>query len=393
MSEIKVNLIKGLAASTAALTINNTDGTCTANITNNLSNRNLIINGAMQVAQRGTSSTTSGYGSVDRWNNFFNGADESPTQAQVDVASGTTPYSLGFRKALKITNGNQTSGAGAGDYINIQQSIEAQNAATSGWNYTSASSFITLSFWIKSSVAQSFKVYLRSQDGTNQLYTFDTGSLTADTWTKITKAIPGNSNIQIDNDNNNGFQVNIAAFWGTDFTASNVTEDAWGTWSSSSRVKDMTSTWYTTNDATLEITGVQLEVGSVATDFEHRSFAEELALCQRYFYMLADHDGQTHNACFGRGESLNSTTVAIQPYYPVTMRDAPSAVTTATASPSFLAYEFNSYYHVTGNWNIHATSPQTGQVYATTNDMGGNNKPMRVQTDASVAKLGFDAEL
>tara|TARA_R100000353_G_scaffold15319_1_gene14881 strand:+ start:14 stop:1195 length:1182 start_codon:yes stop_codon:yes gene_type:complete len=393
MSEIKVNSIKGLAASTAALTINNTDGTCTANITNNLSNRNLIINGAMQVAQRGTSSTTSGYGSVDRWNNFFNGADESPTQAQVDVASGTTPYSLGFRKALKITNGNQTSGAGAGDYINIQQSIEAQNAATSGWNYTSASSFITLSFWIKSSVAQSFKVYLRSQDGTNQLYTFDTGSLTADTWTKITKAIPGNSNIQIDNDNNNGFQVNIAAFWGTDFTASNVTEDAWGTWSSSSRVKDMTSTWYTTNDATLEITGVQLEVGSVATDFEHRSFAEELALCQRYFYMLADHDGQTHNACFGRGESLNSTTVAIQPYYPVTMRDAPSAVTTATASPSFLAYEFNSYYHVTGNWNIHATSPQTGQVYATTNDMGGNNKPMRVQTDASVAKLGFDAEL
>ena len=393
MSEIKVNSIKGLAASTAALTINNTDGTCTANITNNLSNRNLIINGAMQVAQRGTSSTTSGYGSVDRWNNFFNGADESPTQAQVDVASGTTPYSLGFRKALKITNGNQTSGAGAGDYINIQQSIEAQNAATSGWNYTSASSFITLSFWIKSSVAQSFKVYLRSQDGTNQLYTFDTGSLTADTWTKITKAIPGNSNIQIDNDNNNGFQVNIAAFWGTDFTASNVTEDAWGTWSSSSRVKDMTSTWYTTNDATLEITGVQLEVGSVATDFEHRSFAQELALCQRYFYMLADHDGQTHNACFGRGESLNSTTVAIQPYYPVTMRDAPSAVTTATASPSFLAYEFNSYYHVTGNWNIHATSPQTGQVYATTNDMGGNNKPMRVQTDASVAKLGFDAEL
>ena len=59
MSEIKVNSIKGVGASTAAITVNNTDGTCTANITNNLSNRNLIINGAMQVAQRGTSSTTS----------------------------------------------------------------------------------------------------------------------------------------------------------------------------------------------------------------------------------------------------------------------------------------------------------------------------------------------
>ena len=67
MSEIKVNSIKGVAASTAALTINNTDGTCTANITNNLSNRNIIINGAMLVAQRGTSSTSTGIQTVDRF--------------------------------------------------------------------------------------------------------------------------------------------------------------------------------------------------------------------------------------------------------------------------------------------------------------------------------------
>ena len=157
MSELKVNSIKGTGASTAAITIDSSSGGCSANITNNLTNRNLIINGAMQVAQRGTSSTTSGYGSVDRWNNFYNGTDEAPTHAQVDVASGTTPYTSGFRKALRMTNGNQTSGAGSGDYIAMQHNIEAQNLATSGWNYTSASSFITLQFWIKSSVAQSFK--------------------------------------------------------------------------------------------------------------------------------------------------------------------------------------------------------------------------------------------
>ena len=92
MSEIKVNSIKGVGASAAAITVNNTDGTCTANITNNLSNRNLIINGAMQVAQRGTSSTSNGYHTVDRWLNDFGGVDETATQAQVDVASGTTPY-------------------------------------------------------------------------------------------------------------------------------------------------------------------------------------------------------------------------------------------------------------------------------------------------------------
>ena len=82
-----------------------------------LSHRNLIINGDMNVAQRGASSTTSGYGSVDRFSIQNTGTDEAPTHAQVDVSSGTTPYSLGFRKALKITNGNQTSGAGAADYI------------------------------------------------------------------------------------------------------------------------------------------------------------------------------------------------------------------------------------------------------------------------------------
>ena len=88
-------------------------------------NKNIIINGAMQVAQRGTSYTgASAYGSVDRWYINNNGVDENPTQAQVDVASGTTPYSLGFRKALKITNGNQTGGVGGTDRILIQQRIE-----------------------------------------------------------------------------------------------------------------------------------------------------------------------------------------------------------------------------------------------------------------------------
>ena len=102
MSEIKVNSIKGVGASAAAITVNNTDGTCTANITNNLSNRNLVINGAMQVAQRGTSSTSSGFQTVDRFEVEYSGTDEAPTQAQVDVSAGTTPYTNGFRKAFEF---------------------------------------------------------------------------------------------------------------------------------------------------------------------------------------------------------------------------------------------------------------------------------------------------
>ena len=330
MSELKVNSIKGTGASTAAITIDSSSGGCAANITNNLTNRNLIINGAMQVAQRGTSSTTSGYGSVDRWNNFYNGTDEAPTHAQVDVASGTTPYTSGFRKALKMTNGNQTSGAGSGDYIAMQHNIEAQNLATSGWNYTSASSFITLQFWIKSSVAQSFKGYLRTTDGTKQVYPFDTGSLSADTWTKITKTVPGNSNIQIDNDNGGGFQVNIVAFWGTDGTASSVTENAWQAYSDSTRMKDNTSTWYTTNDATLEITGVQLEVGSQATPFEHRSFHHDYLECARYYIQMNRIPVMTN-----RTAGYVSTTSRLNP---VPMRATPTVAASGTITLNVFFY-------------------------------------------------------
>ena len=129
MSEIKVNSIKGVAASSAAITISNTDGTCTANITNNLSNRNLIINGAFQVAQRGTSSTSSGFYTVDRFQVNFTGTNEAPTQAQVALSSSDTPYSSGFRFAYKVTNGNQTSGGGAGRFIRYKTTIEAQDGS------------------------------------------------------------------------------------------------------------------------------------------------------------------------------------------------------------------------------------------------------------------------
>ena len=280
MSTLKVGAIRGVSASSDAVTVAN-DGTCTANITNK-PNRNLIINGDMQVAQRGTTSTTNGFGSVDRFPVFSQSTDEAPTHAQVDVSSGTTPYTSGFRKSLKITNGNQTSGAGGGDLIAISYPVEAQDLANSGWNYLSSSSFVTLSFYVKSSVAQNFYVMLRSEDGTQRAYVIETGSLSADTWTKITKTIPGNSGLQFDNNTGRGLLIEFVQFRGTDGTGS-VTLNQWATYSSSARVPNMTSTWYTTNDATFEITGVQLEVGSVATDFEHRSFAQELLLCQRYY--------------------------------------------------------------------------------------------------------------
>ena len=249
--------------------------------------RNLIINGAMLVAQRGTSSGASSYQTVDRFALDAANEDETPTQSQVDVASGTTPYTLGFRKAFKITNGNQTSGAGTSDEISFDYRFEAQDIANSGWNYTSASSYITLSFWIKSSVAQDFKFYLKTEDGTEKGYPMATGSLSANTWTKITKTIPGHADLQFDNNAAKGLSIEFFPFIGTDRTGT-ITDNAWMNYNGSTRVNDNTTTWYTTNDSTLEFTGFQLEVGSSATDFEHRSYADELRRCQRYCQVTDD---------------------------------------------------------------------------------------------------------
>ena len=326
MSTLKVDNIRHNSATSDAITTAS-DGTCTAKLTSigggQLSHRNLIINGAFQVAQRGTSSTsTSAYSTVDRFAITISNTDETPTQAQVDVASGTTPYTLGFRKAYKITNGNQTGGAGTSDRIVIAQILEAQNIANSGWNYTSTSSYITLSFWVKSSVAQNFYGYIKTDDGTAQNYPFETGSLTADTWTKITKTIPGNSNLQFDNNNASGLRIHITPFLGTDYTAS-PTLNTWAAYASGTRTPDQTSTWYTTNDATFEITGVQLEVGDTATSFEHLSFGEELLRCYRYYYRLKGDNNKTYMIGMSDNDNVNIYGFF---HFPVPMRIAPTAI-------------------------------------------------------------------
>ena len=255
--------------------------------------KNLIINGAMQVAQRGTSSTTSGYGSVDRFQILSSNVDEAPTHAQVDLTSSDTgPYESGFRKGLKITNGNQTSGAGASDFIKVQQNIEGQNIVSSGWNAADPNSKLTISYWVKSSVAQTFYGRFRAFASSDYEYTYSF-ALSANTWTKVTKTVPGNSNFSsIPNTNASGFYHLWQCFFGTDFT-NNKTLDQWAVKDNANKSPDMTSTWYTTNNATFELTGVQLEVGSLATDFEFRSFEQELQLCKRYYNKVYDQEGQS----------------------------------------------------------------------------------------------------
>ena len=289
--------------------------------------KNLLINGACNVAQRGTTSTSTTYGSVDRMYYTHNGVNEACTQAQHALTSSDTgPWAAGFRNSYHITNGNQ-SGPDAADVIITRYLIEAQDIANSGWDYTSSSSYITLSFWVKASVAQTYYVRLESQDGTAQNYSFAI-ALSANIWTKITKTIPGNSNLQFDNNADMGLKIEWTLYRGTDSTTFGHTNDTWAAYAGSSRVPDMTGTWYTTNDATFEYTGIQLEVGSIATEFEHRSYGEELALCQRYYIQYGPNSALARFPMMGECTGASVAQYPLQ--FPVMMRGGTGGVSLTT---------------------------------------------------------------
>ena len=359
-----------------------------------LTNRNLIINGAMRIAQRGTSSTTNGYGDLDRWKHEYAGTDESPTFAQVSLTTSDTPYTLGLTKTYKLTNGNQTSGLQASSLLNFNQQIEAQNIRNSGWDYTSSSSYITLSFWVRASVEQNYHGFVKTADGTNYIYPYETGTLSANTWTKITKSIPGNSNLQIDDDTGAGFQVFPIAIYGTNYTSNSATNDAWANWSGGqARTKDQTATWFTTNDSTLEITGVQLEVGSTATAFEHRSFAEELERCKRYFFILGKdvNRNRTQLSIPFINEHPSNRSGYINLRFNPEMRATPS-VTIGSELELGKPQVAMSSHKVSNFGNPHATGTHYFQYTNQTGNTGDANMYMRIgQDDNSYAE--FSAEL
>ena len=270
----------------------NTSGIITATAfvptTGQLSHRNIIINGDFRIAQRGSSSTSNGYQTVDRWAHYTGSSGVTATFSQQSTSSSDTPYQNGFSNFFRTAlSGAGTANAGA--YFELMQTIEAQDIANSGWNFKSPSSYITLSFWVRPSTNQTFYGYLRSYDSAAYVYAFSFTASGNNTWTKITKTIAGNSNLQFDNNNGHGLLLMLTPFFGTDYT-NNRTLNTWNAMDSTNYFPDMASTWLTAGASTFDVTGVQLEVGPVATPFEHRSYGEELRRCYRYFQRRTSSD-------------------------------------------------------------------------------------------------------
>ena len=310
------------------------DAVTSAKTTVSAPNPNLIINGDMSIAQRGTSSTVSGIKTVDRWNALWSGG--GITQSQVALTSGGA-YDEGHRHAFKMAVTSTNSGNAR--YAQMRYIPEAKDIRNFGWQYTSSSSYITVSFWAKSSLAGTYFFSFYGPDsGTPQTYS-TSFTLAADTWTKVTKTIPGGSNVVLNDDTGVGFYLDWRIDIGTDYTASDATMNAWHNHVSTKYTTDIAQSWQNTGSATFEVTGVKLEIGQSATTFEKPDYTTELKKCFRYY------EKQTFVAGFsicGGATSNNSNGAYFDLYYEE-----------KRANPSFVFPTAS----VTGNGVVPLTAP------------------------------------
>jgi hypothetical protein len=277
--------------------------------------KNRIINGQMQIAQRGTGTTTvtaNGYYSCDRWNTLQN-ASSKYSVGQSSIAPA------GFTKSLLLTSLSAYT-VGAAEQFIFRQGIEGVNTADLGWGAAGAST-VTVSFWVRSSLTGSFGAALYNNDG-NRSYPFSYTISSANTWEQKTVTIAGDTTgTWLTDSSGAGIYVSFSLGSGTTYSGTA------NTWAGAYYVQPTGSVSLVgTNGATLYITGVQLEKGSTATSFDYRPYGTELALCQRYT-LKYNTDGLSY-ACIGNGFAANTTTGLISLPLPVQMRTAP----TVTAS-------------------------------------------------------------
>jgi hypothetical protein len=259
-----------------------------ASLTGVAGRKNMVINGAMQVAQRATSATgintdssaTELYRTVDRF--IFGGNDSGVWTMTQDSDSP-----VGFGSSMKLDCTTAKSSLDAGSYLYVLNRIEAQDLQHLGYG-TSSPQAITLSFWVKSPKTGTHYAELYHMDSSGSTkrknsYAYTVSS--ANTWEKKSMTFAGDTGVNaIVNDTGYGLMITWYLATGSDMTTGTNTNDNWHNTSANRTPGQVNCADSTSNN--FYLTGVQLELGSVATDFEHRSYGEELALCQRYFEKL-----------------------------------------------------------------------------------------------------------
>jgi len=295
--------------------------TTTSSIINGtaLSHRNKIINGAMQIAQRNTSSTSNGIQTVDRWDTTASGMDQLAfTQKQV------TDSPDGFSNSYEIDITTAESAQAGDEYMRIQQKIEARDLQYLSYGTSSAKN-VTVSFWVKAYQTGDYVVNFYSQDGNRQITRTYTVNASA-TWEYKSVTIPGDTSGTINNDKGAGLHLAFIVIADSGYRTTDST--SWINYTDGGYGYGQTVNLGSSTDNYWKITGVQLEAGPVATPFEHRSFGDELYRCQRYLIF------ELKYLCWS-GMTTDTYTYYTQILWPTTMRSTPTTTVTRVSEVGF----------------------------------------------------------
>lgn len=306
--------------------------------------KNRLINGSFAISQyNGSSSITPGSNTyiIDRWR--YPASQASKFTFQQNQGSVTPP--AGFTYYAGFTSSSAFS-LGTSDYFGFNQFVEGYNMADLAWGTANAKT-ITLSFWARSSLTGTFGGAIRTGDSSNYSYPFTYSLPSANTWTYCTITILGPTAGTWNTTNGQGLDVWFSLGTGSTFSGTA------STWAAANYVNATGSVnVVSTNAATWYVTGVQLEVGSAATNFDVRSYTTEQQLCYRYFYTIVNQApvGSSIEYCaasFYSATELNATAI-----FPVSMRTSPSIVQTSGTNYHYVdksgtALQFNSWTGMT----------------------------------------------
>ena len=344
-----------------------------------LSNRNLIINGGMTISQRiGTTATaiTGGAYGLDRWLAYYDG--NSFTTQQVADA----PASSGAYNSMKLL----VTGTSTPNYSFFAQKLEANNINHIGLGTANCQSF-TISFYVKSSVTGVYSISV-TNNASDLAYPVQYTINSADTWERKTMTIPAITSGTWEV--GTGIGIYLRFNMGSPSSRTD-TADGWRTGNFDGADGSTGSiSWATTSGASFYITGCQLEVGTETTPFEHRSFGQELALCQRYCVDLTPTSG-TSPYLPGSAAAGNTTVAVCHLALPVTMRATPSATLSGTAG-NYVIY--NGGDRTVTSYAINGMSPQGGGINFTASGGGlTGNDACGVYANSTNVRSIIEAEL
>ena len=386
MSQLKVNAIRATAASSDAITLAS-DGTCTAKITaiNNgqIANRNVLINGAMQINQRGDAAATgsAAYLSADRWKT------QNGSGAQWAVSRSTAAPD-GFAYSTKWDCTTADTSVGASDYMQITQDLEGQDVQRFHKGKSTAKKF-ALQFWIKSTITGTYIVNLLDSDNSRQIAKAYTISA-ADTWEKKTMVFDADTTGAFTVDTNKSLRVSFWLMAGSDYTSGTLAT-TWASETAANKAVGQVNAVSSTSNNVF-ITGVQLEVDT-CTEFEHRSYNDELVRCYRYCFAKINPADNQYASQF-IGTYYNSSRIYGSIQFPVAMRSPPTCVC-SDATDAFHAYRDSSSdsvneFHIDAAANVGLTA---AEVLNDDDASGTAGHSCFVRRDTPATVFRFEAEL